>query len=265
MQVRVGERNVFDLHAPEYTVTDANLAGACEYKEWDCEFWFGIRQPADSRRWLTWVTTINGGRLVVTAPEALPAGDYELHIETFDLHDPASRTLNTHLLTIEVLASNQDLEPTALAPIILEPGRRRYEPWRLLQGVPYSLLGWMELVFVDFAAVDDFIRLDGWYFKVIRSGLRQAPPGEYVIWFQALFLDSVLPDTYFYQVVTVLETEEEEEAEPEPSCGREFRDAPHYQEIDGLRCYCTDARPCCARNRGGGRCFNMDGGTSCAP
>ena len=47
VQVRRGERNVFDLHAPEYKTTDTNLEGACTDMAWDCEFWYGIRQPAD--------------------------------------------------------------------------------------------------------------------------------------------------------------------------------------------------------------------------
>ena len=37
-----------------------------------------------------------------------------------------------------------------------------------------------------------------------------------------------------------------------------------YQTIDGLRCYCTADRPACAGTRGGGKCFNMVGGESCA-
>ena len=209
--MRRGERNVFELHSPEYTVTNANLLGACEYKEWDCEFWYGIRQGKDSSKWLVWVTTINGGRLVITAPESLKPGDYELTIETYDLHDPELKTLHTHTMIIEVIGSNQHLEPIALAPIILEPGRSNYESWRVLQGVPYSMLSWMELIFVDFYAVDDFLRLDGWYFKVKKRKLKKAKPGTYIIWFQALFFDNVLPDTYFYQVVTVLEPPEKEE------------------------------------------------------
>ena len=215
MQVRKGERNVFELHSPEYGLTPANLAGACQYKEWDCEFWFGIRQPSDTSKWLNWVTTINGGRLVIDAPEHLTPGDYELTIETFDLKDPEEKTLHTHTMTVEVIGSNQHLEPIALAPIILEPGMDQYESWRVLQGVPYSMISWMQLIFVDFYAVDDFVRLDGWYFKVIKNGLDNAEPGTYVIWFQALFWDNVLPDTYYYQVVTVLDTVDEEDEEDE--------------------------------------------------
>ena len=119
VQVRKGERNVFDLHAPEYKTTDANLEGACADMEWDCEFWYGIRQPSDRSKQLPWVTTINGGRLVVLAPDDIEADEYELIIETFDLHEP-SLILNTHTMIIEVVEEFEDVEPVALAPIILE-------------------------------------------------------------------------------------------------------------------------------------------------
>ena len=56
--MRKGDRYVYDLHSPEYTVTEQNLAESCQYKEWECQFWFGIRQPADTSKWLTWVTTM---------------------------------------------------------------------------------------------------------------------------------------------------------------------------------------------------------------
>ena len=65
------------------------------------------------------MTTINGGRLVVLAPDDIEAGEYELIIETFDLHEP-NRVLNTHTMTIEVIEEFQEVEPVALAPIILE-------------------------------------------------------------------------------------------------------------------------------------------------
>jgi len=38
-----------------------------------------------------------------------------------------------------------------------------------------------------------------------------------------------------------------------------------YQNIAGVRCYCTANRPSCASMRGGGKCDGMAGGIICAP
>ena len=149
---------------------------------------------------------------MVQAPDDIEAGDYELIIETYDLHEP-NRVLNTHTMTIEVIEEFQEVEPVALAPIILEQGLDRYDSWRLLTGVPYSVISWMETLYVDLSGVEDFVRLDGWKLKVVKRGLKKAEPGVYYIWFLAIYIDEVLPANYFYQVITVLPEEEEEEEE----------------------------------------------------
>ena len=53
------------------------------------------------------------------APDDIEADEYELIIETFDLHEP-DLILNTHTMIIEVVEEFEDVDPVALAPIILE-------------------------------------------------------------------------------------------------------------------------------------------------
>ena len=79
--------------------------------------------------------------------------------------------------------------------------------------MPYSVISWMETLYVDLSGVEDFVRLDGWKLKVVKRGLKKAEPGVYYIWFLAIYVDEVLPANYFYQVITVLPEEEEEEEE----------------------------------------------------
>ena len=44
--------------------------------------------------------------MVILAPDDLDEGDYELIIETYDLHEPR-HVLNTHTMKIEVIAETE--------------------------------------------------------------------------------------------------------------------------------------------------------------
>ena len=104
-----------------------------------CDFSFGLRQSSNTDEWLNFVTTINGGTIVINAEdEELEAGDYELILEMFDLNDPALLTRYVHTITVTVKAVNADCGITQLPMIILEPGQSSYEKWRVLLGVSSS-------------------------------------------------------------------------------------------------------------------------------